>query len=182
MPLSQSEIETVLTRKKLVDDTAQARRMAELSGGSVERALLMKDEQVVQFRSAWLEALATHDPARQQFAKTVTTFVDAAGTDAALKRDRMRLVCDLAVDFYRGLLQSRTLGIEPPESVLASAVSVAVQSNFADESSVAQCLERCLEAYAEIAANVNLALWTECLLNDLGRLSRREAIALERIS
>lgn len=179
-PLSQSEIETVLTRKKLVDDPAQARHVAELSGGSIERAVLMKDEQVVQFRSAWFESLATHDPARQQFAKTVTTFVDAAGTDAALRRDRMRLVCDLAVDFFRGVLQTKTLGIEPDESVLASAVAVAIESGAADESTVARCLERCLDAYSEIAANVNPALWTECLLIDLGRLSRGDVVALER--
>lgn len=178
-PLTSGEIETVLLKKQLAESGEQARQMALLSGGSVEQALLMKDEQLVQFRAAWLDQLATLDPGRQQFAKAIGTIVDAAGSDAAVKRDRLRLICDIAVEFYRHVLWRIADVQGADEPILNAAVERAAQHVDDGDLAMSRCLARCLEAYQEVAANVNSSLWIECLLSDLGRLSRGEFVAVE---
>ncbi len=178
-PLTSVEIATILVNKQLAESADQARQMALLSGGSVQQALLMKDEQIVQFRAVWLEQLATLDPGRQQFAKSIATIVDSSGTDAAVKRDRLRLICDIALEFYRHVLW-QIAGVKiANEPVLRAAVDQATRQVAGNELAISRCLERCLDAYQEIAANVNVTLWIECLLSDLGRLSRGEFVAVE---
>lgn len=179
LPLTVAEIESILMHKHLADSREQARRMAILSGGSVERAVLMKDDEIVQFRADWLEQLASLDPGRRQFAKNIAAAVDSAGSDAALKRDRLRLICDIAVDFYRHLLWQLAATGVAEEPVLAGAVQRAASAIAGNDAAVGRCLERCLDAYLEIAANVNSTLFVECLLSDLGRLSRGEFVAVE---
>jgi hypothetical protein len=153
--------------------------MALLSGGSVQQAWLMQDDDLVKFRAAWLGQLASLDPGQQQFAKSVATIVDAAGSDAAVKRDRLRLICDVAVDFYRQVL-GQIVGLAPvAEATLQAAAQRAAINLAGDELAVSRCLARCEDAYLEIAANVNTTLWIDCLLSDLGRLSRGEFVAVE---
>ncbi len=178
-PLSSDEIERVLLSKGLAEDSTQARQMALLSGGSVQQALLMKDDALVTFRAAWLGQLASLDPGQQQFAKAIATIVDAAGSDAAVKRDRLRLVCDVAVDFYRNVLW-QIAGLDgAAEPTLQSAAQRAAAQLGGDDLAISRCLSRCVDAYQEIAANVNTTLWIDCLLADLGRLSRGEFVAVE---
>ncbi len=178
-PLSGSEIERVLVSEGLADDATQARRMSQLSGGSVQQAMLMKDDELVKFRAAWLAQLASLDPGQEQFAKSITSIVDAAGSDAAVKRDRLRLVCDVAVDFYRNVLWF-IAGLEgTTEPDLQQAAQRAAAQLSGDNVVIIRCLSRCVDAYQEIAANVNTTLWVDCLLSDLGRLSRGEFVAVE---
>ncbi len=179
LPLSSDQIERVLVGKGLADDATQARRMSQLSGGSVQQAMLMKDDELVKFRAAWLAQLASLDPGQEQFAKAITTIVDAAGSDAAVKRDRLRLVCDVAVDFYRNVLWY-IAGLEgATEPDLQQAAQRAAAQLGGDNVAISRCLSRCVDAYQEISANVNTTLWIDCLLSDLGRLSRGEFVAVE---
>jgi DNA polymerase-3 subunit delta' len=180
-PLSAAEIESVVLTKGLAEEPAQARRMAELSGGSVQQAVLMKDLELVSFRAAWLNQLASLDPAQQQFAKAIAAIVDAAGSDAAVKRDRLRLVCDIAVDFFRQTLWELAGVAGSDETALRSAVTQASRHFVGNESGLARCLSRCEDGYGEIAANANTTLWIECLLSDLGRLARGEFVAVEYV-
>jgi hypothetical protein len=114
----------------------------------------MKDDQIVQFRTAWLDQLATLDPGRQQFAKSIAAIVDSSGADAAVKRDRLRLVCDIALEFYRHVLWQMAGVRGAAEPVLQTAVEQAARQIAENDLAISRCLERCLDAQ-EVAANVN---------------------------
>lgn len=175
-PLSTEQVQKLLVDQSLLDDPSSAGRLAEQSGGSLEQALQLTDESIFEFRSDWLSQLATLDPGQNDFAKTIATFVDAAGKDASAKRQRLRLVCDMAVNFYSNLL--KTIQQLDPEldAEMRNAIE-AVQSNWRGSGVwIGNCLTRCMETYEQISANANQTTVIGCLLSDLCRLSHGEAI------
>ena len=103
-PLSNDEVRELLESQSLLEDDMDANEIASLSGGSLVTALHMTDGGVREFRESWLMQLATFDPARENFGKEFGSFVDSAGKEASLRRERTRMVADWAIMFYRELM------------------------------------------------------------------------------
>ena len=74
-----------------------------------------------------LDMLSQPDIELQPAAKTVSQFVDAAGKEAAAKRQRLRLVISLAEEFYRAVLAASESGQQPGDSDLKKAVATATR-------------------------------------------------------
>jgi len=180
-PLDQAQLETVIRQQQLLDPSQDIASIDKAVGGSIESAVQMVDSDALTFRQSWLEQLATLDPAQDGFSKTVGAFVDAAGKDAAVRRDRLRMVSEMAIHFYRALLidlESHS-GNELASSQFGSEVAAQVESILKAEmpsSRIADCLDRCFEAQQHIDANANQANIIESWLCDLGRIARGETI------
>ncbi len=155
-PLQPQQVLQVLEQSDLLEDQSLAPKLANASAGSVQRALQLADVDVWEFREHLYQQLSSNDPTADGFAKTIEEFVDAAGKEAAMKRMRMRSVCDMALSFYR-----QSMLDEEQESV---------SENYAN------CIHRCIEAQHHSVANMNQATLVECWLSDLGRLSRGELV------
>jgi DNA polymerase-3 subunit delta' len=104
-PLDPETVARILSETGLVVDRQQAARAAELSEGSVERALQLADAGLWQFREQLLAALRSRPLDRVRLGRSVQAFVDEAGKEAAQRRDRLRTVIGFAVEFYRGALR-----------------------------------------------------------------------------
>src|SRR5436190_1587651 len=90
-------------------DACQAARQsvqsaAAHSHGSLERAALWCDAEVVEFRRELVQILGQAVFDLQPAAKLIGQFTDAAGKDSFAKRQRLRLVVSLAEEFYRAIL------------------------------------------------------------------------------
>ena len=173
-PLSTDQVEQLLLAKQLAESADDAGRMAAFSGGSIRQALLLADADVNEFRTTWFQALASLDPGRNQFSKTLSTFVDAAGKDSALKRDRLRLICEWAHQFYRNLLLQIEAVPWSGDEVMLESVQAAQRKFSGSCQDIANCISRCLATFGHIAGNLNQATLIESLLSDLGQLSRGE--------
>ncbi len=177
-PLSVGDVEAVLKTRRLIEDLDQANELARLSAGSLELALLMADPAIRDFRSDWLRQLSTGDPGEGGFTKRVMEFIDGAGSESAAKRDRMRLVCDWAVEFYRSVqLANARCDLPYDDPTLAACVEQASATIGTDFKIISQCLARCLDAHTDIGLNLNQALWVECLLSDLQRIAAGSFVA-----
>jgi DNA polymerase-3 subunit delta' len=174
-PLAASDVAALLMEKGLCSDPAVAQLAAERSEGSLERAALWLDESVREFRHTLLDMLCQPDIELQPAAKTVSQFVDAAGKEAAAKRQRLRLVISLAEEFYRAALVATESGQQSQDSDLKKAVATATRWMAAD--APATCLEICLDAYGHIDANVNQATFIEWWLDALA-VGGRSGVAL----
>jgi DNA polymerase-3 subunit delta' len=145
-PLDQSTVERVLLDSGLVPDPAQAARAAELSEGSIERAVQLADPALSQFREQLLSTLRAPMLDSVALARSVQAFVDEAGKEASQRRDRLRNVIDFAIQHYRGLLHDPTT---------------------VDAEPIVQALDSSLEAIFQIDRNANLATaiqhWSEQL-------------------
>jgi len=174
-PLAADEVAALLMEKGLCPDAVVAKRAAEHSEGSLERAVLWLDESVREFRQTLLDMLSQPDIDLQPAAKAISQFVDAAGKEAAAKRQRLRLVISLAEEFYRAALVVNESGQQPSDADLKTAVGTA--GRWMSSEAPATCLEICLDAYGHIDANVNQATFIEWWLDALTVAGRTGLLA-----
>ena len=93
----------------VVDNQAEAQRLAALAEGSLSRAVELADEELWAFRDHFLAQLARRRSKRSvALAREVGEFVDSAGKDAPSRRRRLRQIIRLAIDFHREQLRAAT--------------------------------------------------------------------------
>jgi DNA polymerase-3 subunit delta' len=147
-PLTTDAVAEILLQRGALSDPTQASRAAELSGGSVERAVQMADPALVDFRQLLLRELSSPVVESVRLARSVQAFVDEAGKEASLRRDRLRIVIGFAIDDFR--TQLRDSGTVPPEAII-------------------QALDACLWSLEYVDRNANLGMvvqqWCEELVS-----------------
>src|SRR5262249_52956328 len=111
-PLSDQAVAELLVARGLIDDAAEAQRLATLGEGSLERALELADPDLWRFRTQLLAQLAKANFDSVALARDTNEFVEAAGKEASLRRNRSRQVVRFAVDFFRQRLRV-TSGLAP---------------------------------------------------------------------
>jgi DNA polymerase-3 subunit delta' len=170
-PLSDADVGDLLMAKGLCEDRQAAHIAAAHSHGSLERAALWCDAELVEFRRELITMLGQPSFDAPPAAKLIGQFVDSAGKEAAAKRGRMRLVVSLAEELYRAILLEVTTSEAPADVELSRCVRTAAA--WMDEGGPNECLERCLEAYGHIDANANQATLIEWWLDELTQAGRQ---------
>jgi DNA polymerase-3 subunit delta' len=155
-PLDSETVERILLDKQLVTEPQAAKRAAELSEGSVERAVALADPEFWTFREQLLHQLAS--PSAVQLARSVQAFVDEAGKEAAQKRERLRTVLGFTISYYRERLADATDMIrDKPSSIGQSGPTDAIIGT----------LDACVAAVEQLDRNANVGIliqhWSESL-------------------
>lgn len=175
-PLSEADLTTLLLRQNIVQDAAVAGELAKVSGGSLSAAQLLNDPELHEFRAAFLEKLASPKIQLAELAKTCNAIIDAAGKEAKLKRDRMKLVMSFAAQFYRELtLQfDAEVGITNLSHVdqpLSSALEQASRYWSRGSSASLACWDTCLRTMEHVDRNANQASLMEWWIAKLAEQS-----------
>lgn len=183
-PLEQEHIKLLLRNSELDIEESFLDQLSALSEGSLERAMLLSDPSMANVREMIFMQLAKGNTFETEFAKEIIGFVEAAGKDAALKRDRIRLCADWAISYFRNLI-NRSVNADHPieETTLSDAVDAGLanwnRANPPEKTELmGDCLERCVDVYAHVAANANQATLIECWLSDLGNIFRGKTQAI----
>jgi len=178
-PLADDQLARLLLAQELVPDQQTADELAKISHGSLASAAFLIDPAIREFREIFLMQLATLDPGRDGFLKELSSFVDAAGKEASLKRDRMRVIADWAILFYRHwmwrLSQAES---ESDDPIILRAVNAAVSRGNCNAEVAGDCVHRCLETHRHIASNANQATMLESWLSDLGKICRNQYVGV----
>ncbi len=176
-PLQPDDVASILRNHDGAAEFGDLDQLSLAAGGSIHMALQLAGEGVLEFRRDWFGQLATLDPTENDFAETLSAFVDEAGKDASLRRDRLRMLADLTADWFRHVLLS--LGGQEPagDGIQRQTAGEAVGRWRGDIDTAASCIERTGEVHRAIAANANQSVLIECWLSDLGRLMRGEPVA-----
>ncbi len=181
-PMTHTQVLSILEKSSLVDvDAASLSELANSSGGSIALAMKLSDPETLEFRRDLFVQLAGLDPGQDDFAKVVTSFVDAAGKDASDKRARLALIGDLAIMFYRHwILQLTGAEIDPDrtdpglQAVVEPAVTFYRDGINQGAEVAARCIERCTEMQQQVRVNAGAANVVDAWLRDLGRICRGE--------
>jgi DNA polymerase-3 subunit delta' len=172
-PLSTELVQRLLVEKRLIDDPRDARLLAQLSEGSLQRAITMADPALREFREALFEQLVDLEARQFEMAAGVTAFVNDAGKEGAAKRQRMNQILDFAAEYFRGLMR-RWEGIPfEADAALDRALDAGLKRYRQDSQAAAACLERCLDAQVEVDRNANQSTLAECWADDLAMISLR---------
>jgi DNA polymerase III subunit delta' len=175
-PLAENDVAELLVERGLCPDVALARTAAAHSDGSLERAALWCDDNLVEFRRELLNLLGQPEIELQPAAKRIGQFVDDAGKESAAKRERLRLVVSLAEEYYRAALLTIETEQTSADRELAGAVPDALLWMHAE--ALAVCLDLCLDAYSHIDANANQATLIEWWLDELNSAARAGCIVV----
>lgn len=171
-PLPDEIVAQILVAERLVNNQDEARKLAPLGMGSVQRALAYREAGLQEFRAVFFDFLAEPERQTGDFAKTVCNVVDQAGKDAPPRRKRLHVLADQAVAFYRHVLRDlagKPSGTQDSELLHASqrAAGLARRRVSWPEAQVADCLDRCLAVHGQIDANANLTTLVFSWVNDL---------------
>jgi DNA polymerase-3 subunit delta' len=169
-PLTNELVAEILRSSGVATDSDQARRMAEFSGGSLQQAQDLADEELWTFRQQLLRALSGPRLESVALAQSLGAFVDAAGKEASARRARSRQLIAFAADFYRQMLRAQSGLAAGGDAELVRAVEQARSTWPHDFEAAAGCLDRSLEALAHIDRNANQVTLLECWLDDLARI------------
>jgi DNA polymerase-3 subunit delta' len=167
-PLPKEIVAELLVAKGIVSDTNEARRLAEFSEGSIQRAMELKDQRLWSFRNELQGRLAAPAPDCLQLARMTTEFVEEAGKEAAARRDRLRLVVGFAIEFYQQLLRTLCGADGSADQQLQTHVDRAISAG-AEGRQTGDRAYRCIEALTEIDRNANQSTLIECWIDDLAR-------------
>ncbi len=150
-------------QKKEPDNDSLLWACAQGSGGSLERARLLLDPMLAEFRGR-LTALLSHRPMHGvALADETKLLLDAAGKEAPIRRARLRIVLESAIDFFRAALRDDLAGEPPCDQVLAELINA--WTGGSEEAVVS--LRHTLDALDAVNRNANLTIvvdaWTALL-------------------
>lgn len=155
-PPKAEEAVRVLRMNPAAEEVSEAeiREALEASDGDLARAVMLLSEETREFRRSLSEALDEHPPAAITLARLISGFVEAAGSDAPPRRERMRQVSTLAAEYFRRRLRAAAAAGEITEADVA-------EDLFR--------LNRCLDARYQVDRNANQATLIEAWADDLQR-------------
>lgn len=172
-PLPTPLVASLLMDTGAVSDQKTADHLARCSGGNMRQAVRLNDPDLWQFRNDFLSRIGERPLDSLRLAKAVTTFVDQAGKEAAVKRQRASLVVEWSLDFFNNVLRERVgaAGLDVfQHDPLVGADSNGDSTGEVDAEIAEACMDRCLAAFDHIDRNGHLAVVTECWLDDLASL------------
>lgn len=109
--LSDDDVALLLVRLGKVANLDQARRIASQSHGSIEVADGLLDAERTNFRDDLLGVLLGSPLNFTLLSKSIDDHLKAVGTDAQLRRERLKWILDQALDLFRDSMRGN-LGLE----------------------------------------------------------------------
>jgi DNA polymerase-3 subunit delta' len=174
--LSTENVAEILLDTGVVAESGEAARLAVFGEGSVERAARMADPAICEFRERLLKMLASPSLGGVPLARAVQSFVDEAGKEAALRRERLRTVVDFAIDFYGARLRHESRPIAMADDPISPPPRGADGPlDFEQTERLVRALGACLEALQQVDRNANLGLVIENWCEQLAGRSKVQA-------
>jgi DNA polymerase-3 subunit delta' len=170
-PLPEKTVSELL-RQQGIEDKNLLQRLVRLSDGSPGQALALAEPALWDFRKKLLDGLTRPQADMVALAHEWTKFVEEAGKESAVQRQRAALVVRLLVEFLRDTL-SVAVGGEPKLDDAEDVRMMRSLAERADPDKLLDLLERTLEADLQIDRRVQLVLILEGLLDALGQMQTR---------
>jgi DNA polymerase III subunit delta' len=104
--LEDENVAEILVQTGAVEDRETASRVAGLSDGSLERASELADPALWTFRDQLFGMLQKPRFDSVRAARAIQAFVDEVGKEASQKRDRLRVILEFAVEYYRSQVRA----------------------------------------------------------------------------
>ncbi len=137
--------------------------IANRAAGSIDRAVQLADPTLAETRLRMIDLLGRRPLQGVELAREVLAAAEAAGKDAAPRRQRLKLLLESAVDFHRAALRRCVTEEQPPDPAVARAVGD--WSGTPDEAALA--LRHTLDAIEAVDHNAHLPTlidaWTTAL-------------------
>jgi DNA polymerase-3 subunit delta' len=171
-PLDDADLAELLVQLGLESDPAAARRVAELSEGSLATARQLLDPELRKLREVVHEHLSAAEFRSLVAADALIALVEELGSDTAAQRQNAIWLLRFAVSFYRSaLLQAATTDESLQGEQIRRFVARCMDRVDAAER-LAAMLDRCVLADLHLQQMMPVPLCLEGLCDDLSRIDR----------
>jgi DNA polymerase-3 subunit delta' len=162
-PLSPQILGSLLVEQGVVATLEQALKLSRRVGGSLDQAKDFFDDDVETIRSELSTSLSSRRLDSVSLASKLNEFVEAIGKEAPLRRRRLRLVFNLAMDHFREKMKKSEL-LHPSDEAAAN------QERHENEAlHAAHRLDRTLDALEQIDRNANIPFIVDAWCADLSK-------------
>ena len=168
-PLGVDDLSTLILRHGLADDKFAATSLASQAGGSMSTVANWTNEELKSFRSELLHQLLQRPLDFTKLAKAVQGNMESVGTDSQPRRERLKVILDFALQFYRSGMEARVNSETAKGSVELEAYGHL--SSLPSEAFVI-AIQRCIEAREHLDRMVSPASLIESWAADLAVVSR----------
>lgn len=171
-PLAAADLATLLVQQGIVEAIDEAHMLASMSSGSLEIARGLADPALHQFRSQLWNALGRSPLPIVQLTRRCEEIVNEAGKEARPRRDRLKLIAQMAAEFFRAVILLDTTNSAAAESLVANAQlrqsvrQALAQTNLSRERALA-AWQRCLAAIEQVDRNANQSTLIESWFCDM---------------
>ena len=151
--LSPKHTAQLLLQQSLLSDQQLAEQISQLAEGSLTRAQILIDEDLRQLQQSLTADLSRRPMPFARLSKQLVNHLQSLGDESQLKRERLRILLDFAIDFYRQQLRSEG-------------------SRQADQATVVAALKVCLATQSDIDRNATPAGLLESWATELATVCR----------
>lgn len=163
-PLSDSDMQAILVEHKIEPDRLP--QLMKLASGRPGLALALADPAVWAFRSSLVDRLTSAKPDGPRLASEMMGFVESAGKESVIQRERATVAVRLVVGTLRAALHA-SLGSGPQTVDVSEQTKVQSLGERLGPDRLADLLDACHTAGNLIDRRVSLVLVTEQLVDRL---------------
>jgi DNA polymerase-3 subunit delta' len=167
-PLADSELAQLIVRQGLVQNLEHAKQLASNANGSLATISHLTDEELGAFRNELYHHLMQRPLDFPKLAKAVLGNMESVGTEGQLRRERLKIILDFALQLYRSALRAKWNRSNQPQSSAASYGHL----DTLEEEAFVLAVKRCLEAREHLDRMVTPASLIESWAADLAVISR----------
>lgn len=150
VPLSSQILGSLLLEQGIAATLEQSQTLARRAGGSLDQAKDFFDDNLETMKNELNTALAQRRLDSVTLAAKLNEFFKTVGNDAPLKRRRLRLLFNLAIDFFREKMKKSQTSLQKNET----ATQQERYENVVQQA--ARRLDRTLDALEHIDRNANI--------------------------
>jgi DNA polymerase-3 subunit delta' len=179
-PLSAANVTKILQEKQLVENPEQAERLGKISEGSLTRAQELADPELWKYRDQLLATLTKLPVQSVSLAKELAEFIDSAGKEAILRRNRLKWLIGCVATYYRDLAEALSGVPIDVDADSAKFVKLAMMQTTWKVDSLIEVVEQSLEAIMQIDMYVNQNLQIEAWLERISQILTPPVLAAQR--
>ena len=171
-PLSVANLAQLILRNGMAEDHASALSLATQAGGSISTVAHWTNEELKAFRSELFHQLVQRPLDFTKLAKAVQGNMESVGTDSQPRRERLKIILDFALQFYRSGMESQLNAQSAEADVAAAAMSRYGHLMSLHSESFVAAIQRCMEAREHLDRMVSPASLIEAWAADLAVISQ----------
>ncbi len=170
-PLSADNLAQLILRHGMADTPENASSLAAQAGGSMATVANWTNEELKSFRSELFHQLIQRPLDFTKLAKAVQGNMESVGTDSQPRRERLKVILDFALQFYRAGMETK-LNSQSTTSDNRSLSSQYGHLVSLHSDAFVLAIQRCMEAREHLDRMVSPASLIEAWAADLAVISR----------
>ena len=170
-PLGIEHMSKLILRHGLAENEQSAKVLASQSGGSMATVANWTNEELKLFRGELFYQLLQRPLDFTKLAKAVQGNMESVGTDTQPRRERLKVILDFALQFYRSGLEAR-LHADSSNSVGEKALEAFGPLAILPSDAFVLAIQRCMEAREHLDRMVTPASLIEAWAADLAVICR----------